>query len=85
MVITTSRAETLLGGMFFHRNTAPIITNRDAVILIDRDEDLIAYTSQSFIDRIIDHLIYQVMQRFDIGTAHIHTGAAPDSFKPSKT
>ncbi len=66
----------LLGRMLGHRNTTAIIHNSHAVIFMDRDLNFITRSSQCFVDRVIDDLVYQVMERFDIRTANIHARTA---------
>jgi hypothetical protein len=48
---------------------------------MDGHFDTVADTCQGFIDRVIDDLVHQMMQRFLIGTTHVHTRAAAYCFE----
>jgi hypothetical protein len=59
--------------MNVYRNTAPIIYHGNTAVWMDGDFYTVANPSQGFIDRIIYHLVNQVMERFKVCTADIHT------------
>jgi hypothetical protein len=69
-------------GMDVHRDTAPVIFDRDRAILVDGNQDMVARTGQGFVDRVIHNLIDQVMQGLQVGAAHVHAGAASNGFQP---
>src|SRR6185437_2451899 len=66
------------GGMDANRNPAPIVDDGYAVIVVDLDEDAVAITGQSFIDRVIDDFINQMMQPARIGRSDVHPRTRAD-------
>jgi hypothetical protein len=80
-VITTSRADFFICGCISTGMPRPLsstVTLLSAWMVISiRSQD----AGQGFIDRVIHHFINQVVQGFDVGAAHIHTGAAADGFQ----
>jgi hypothetical protein len=48
----------------------------DALIGVDDDVDAVAGAGQGLVDRVVDHLVDQVVQRADVGAADVHAGAA---------
>jgi len=65
-----------------NRNTASIIPHGHAFVFVNGDSDPIAFPGQGFINRVVNYLVDQVMQRFDVRTANVHTRAAADCFQP---
>ncbi len=62
--------------MDIDRDTATIILNGYAAVCVNGDDNLVARPSQGFIDRVIDNFVNQVVERFEISPADIHTWAA---------
>jgi hypothetical protein len=54
------------------RDAAAVIDDSDRVVHMDGDLDGVAVTRQSLVDRIIDHLVNQVMKPDIAGRADIH-------------
>jgi hypothetical protein len=68
----------------FHRGRHLDYGHRHAQYAAIRMNDNVnAFTNagQGLIDRVIDNFIDQVVQRFDIRAAHIHTRATTDGFQ----
>src|SRR5450759_392063 len=68
-------------GMDVNWNAPAIIFYHNAVIRMDDDRDPDTGSGQGFIDRVIHYFIYQVMQSFNVSTAHVHTGPPANGFK----
>ena len=66
----------LLFRMDVHRDTASIVYDGNAAVRMDDDFDTAAFAHEGFIDGIIDHLVYKMMKRLKIGTAHVHARPA---------
>ena len=47
---------------------------------MDRDSDILAVANQSFINRIVDHFIYKVMQSFFADVSNVHRWAPANRF-----
>ena len=70
------------GGAFFlvfrmniGRNAAAVVGHADRIVRMDDDGDFVAVTRQRFVDRVIDHLEYHVVQTGTVaGVADIHAG-----------
>src|SRR3989304_10551408 len=67
--------------MEIDRDAAPVVSHGYTAVLVDRDIDAVTYSRQGFVDRIIHDLINQMVQRLDIGAAHVHTWTPPDGFQ----
>ena len=61
-------------------NPAPIIGDAAGTIGLESDGDIACMTGHRFIDRVVDDFVDQMMQRIDIGSADIHTGAFAHGF-----
>ncbi len=48
---------------------------------VDDDFDAGADPGQGLVNRVIHHFIDEVVQGLDVGTAHVHAGAAADGFQ----
>ena len=68
--------------MDIHRDAAPIIHHGHTAVSVDDDVDAAAGTHQRFVNGIIHNLIHEMVKRFQIGPAHVHTGSAADGFQP---
>jgi ribosomal protein S19E (S16A) len=62
--------------MFVYRNAYTIVLNNNGGIAADSHLDAVASAGKSFIDRVIDDLIHQVMQRLGVRPTHVHAGSA---------
>jgi hypothetical protein len=58
-----------------------VVDDPDAAVGKDRDVDLVAVTGQRLIDRVIHHLVDQVVQAPLAGGADVHAGALANGFK----
>jgi hypothetical protein len=53
------------------------------VVDVDDDVDVRAVAGQRLVDRVVDHLVHQVMQAGAvIGVADVHAGALADALEP---
>ena len=68
-------------GMDIHRDAAAVIFDGQAAVGVDGDRDLVANSGQSFINRVINHFVYQMVKSFQIRPTHVHTWAAANSFE----
>jgi hypothetical protein len=64
-----------------YRDTPPVIDHRNAAVAMDVDFDPVAIARQSFVDRIVDDFVNEVVQRFDICPTHIHARATAYCFQ----
>src|SRR5262249_39707506 len=71
----------LRGGNFFavdihvvDRDAAAVIDNSDGVIEMNRDVDFVSVSGESFVDRIVDDFIDEVMKAEFAGRANVHGG-----------
>jgi len=69
-------------GVDIHRDAAAIIGDADKAVRLHLDFDPVGVAGERFVHRIVDHLGEQVMQRFLVGAADIHAGAAADRLEP---
>jgi hypothetical protein len=65
-----------------NRDTASLVANFNARVLVENDFDAISMTSKSLIDRVIDDLPKAVHQASAIGGTDIHTRPFTDSLEP---
>ena len=54
------------------RDAAPVIDDRDRVVDVDRDVDLVAESRQRLVYGVVDDLVDQVMQPRGSGRADVH-------------
>ena len=67
--------------MLVDRDAAAVVDDGHARIGVDDDIDLGAGSRQRLVDRVIDHLVDEMVQRFDVRAAHVHAGPASDGFQ----
>ena len=67
-----------------HRNAAPVVNNRNRVVHVNDDFHVVTETSQSFVDRVIDHFIDEMMQTALAGVANVHRRPFADRFNAFK-
>ncbi len=58
-----------------HRNAAAVVDHRDGVVDVDRHIDPRRVPGQRLVDRVVDHLIHQVVQSLLAGRADVHRRA----------
>ena len=62
-------------------DASPIVDDGDAVVLFDRHVNMVAIAGQSLIDRVVDHLVDEMMQAALRRAADIHARALSYSFQ----
>ncbi len=67
--------------MLGHGNTVAVVADAHAGVGVNGYLDAVAAPGQGFVDRVIDDLVGQVVERLDVGAADIHAGAAAHSFQ----
>src|SRR5699024_8473882 len=65
-------------------NTTPVVNHGDRIILVYRHMNIITKSCQSFINRIVDNLIYKMMQSSAGCTSDIHTRSFSDRLQTLK-
>ncbi len=70
--------------MHIDGDAAAVVFNCDTAVRMDAHIDLSAHPSQSFVYRVVNHLIDEVMQGLDVRPAHIHPGAPANGFQALK-
>ena len=55
------------------RDAASVVFYRDRIVLVDRNNDLVAYARKSFVDRVVHDFIDQMMQTARRGRTDVHT------------
>ena len=69
--------------MHVDRNTTAIVTDADGFVRVNDDGDVIAVPGQGFVDRVVDHLEYHVVQAAAvIGVANVHAGTLAYGIQP---
>ena len=59
------------------RNAAAVVDDRDRVVDVNRDVDLIAEAGQRLVDRVVDDLVDEVVQTGRAGRPDVHRRALP--------
>ncbi len=70
--------------LFLHdpdRNPAAVVGDRDAVVRVDDDRDVVAVPGQCLVDGVVDDLVDQVVQTARAGRADVHPGAFANGFE----
>ena len=70
--------------MHVHRNTTPVVHDSYRVVLIYSHVYVCRISGKSLVDRVVNHLIYQVMKTLHTNIAYIHRRALAHSFKSFK-
>ena len=60
------------------RNAAAVVDDRDRVVDVDRDVDLVAVAGQRLVDRVVDDLVDEVVQAGRAGRPDVHRGPLAD-------
>ena len=64
------------------RNPAAVVHDGDRAIDVNRDVDLIAESRQRLVDRVVDHLVDEMMQAGRTGRADVHRRPLADRLQP---
>jgi hypothetical protein len=65
----------LLRGMHVHRNATAVVGHRNRVVGVDGDVDGVTMARECLVDRVVDNLVYQVVEPILAGGADIHARA----------
>ena len=60
------------------RNAAAVVDDRDGMVDVERDVDLVAVPGQRFVDRVVDDLVDEMVQAGSAGRADVHRRALAD-------
>ena len=71
-------------GMLIDGDASTVVAHSDPAVGEQRHTDVRGVTGHSFIDRVVDHLVHQVVETALAGGPDVHTGALPNSVKPLK-
>ncbi len=63
------------------RDATSVITYGDAAIRVNIYLNAIAGACQRLIDRVVNHLVDEMVKRFDVCAAHIHSGSASNGLQ----
>ena len=70
--------------MIVGRDPAAIVNDTYGIIFKDGDVNPVAIACKGFIDAVIHHFVYKMMEPGLSGGADIHARPFPDSFYPAK-
>ncbi len=62
----------------FHGDASTVVGDSAAAVLQQRDDDLVAEARHSLVDRVVDHLVDEVVETSEAGGADVHPGAEPN-------
>ena len=70
--------------LLHHRDgdAAAVVDDRDRVVGVDRDVDLVAVAGQRLVDRVVDDLVDQVVQPARAGRSDVHARPLADGLEP---
>jgi hypothetical protein len=68
-------------GHVVHRDAAAVVDDGYRTVHMDRDVDLRAEAGQGFVDRVVHHLVDEVVESLGPGGPDVHAGAFPDRFQ----
>ncbi len=71
----------LLLGHLRDGDTPAVVGHGDRVVGVDRDVDTAAEAGKRLVDRVVDHLVDEVVQPPDPGGSDVHAGALADGFE----
>src|SRR5439155_25097008 len=63
-------------------DTAPVVTDRAGAIGVHDDLDRIAEPGESFVDRIVDDFVHEMVQAIGARVADVHRAALADGLQP---
>ena len=73
----------LVVGVHIGGDSAAIVGDRDGIVGVNRDHDLVAMTSQGLVDRVVDDLEHHVMQPGTVaGVADVHSRPLAHGLQP---
>ena len=72
------------GGVFQHGDAHAVVGDGDAGIGVDDNFDTVAAAGQGFVNGVVYDFVDEVVEGFDVGTAHVHARAAANGFQPFK-
>ena len=75
------QGRTSLFFVHFHRDTTAIIRNGATQVIVQGHMDFCAEAGQGLVDRVVHHLVDQVVQAPFPGVADVHGRALADRFK----
>ncbi len=67
------------------RDAAAVVAYGDGVVLVDRHVDVGAIARQRLVDRVVHHLVDQMVETLLADVADVHGGALAHRLKPSRT
>jgi hypothetical protein len=67
--------------VFVDRNTSSVVNDTNGPVGLHEDLDVVTVARESFINRVVDHLVNQVVQTPWPGGANVHAGALSNGFE----
>jgi hypothetical protein len=64
------------------RDTSPVVGDRDGVVRVDDDLDLVGLAGEGLVHGVVDHLVDQVVESTGAGRADVHARPLPDGLEP---
>jgi hypothetical protein len=61
-----------LRGVDVHREPAPVVDHGDRVVRVDGDVHAVGVTRECLVDRVVHHLVHQVVEAPRTGGADVH-------------
>ena len=61
-----------------HRDATPVVRDRDRVVRVDHDVNMVAVARERLVDGVVDDLVDEVVQTADAHVADVHGGALAD-------
>ena len=68
--------------MEIDRDAAAVVDDRDGVVDVDGDVDLVAEPGERLVDRVVDDLVDEMVQPRRAGRADVHGRTLADGFEP---
>ena len=68
-------------GVQINRNATTVVDNRNGVVLVDGNLDMIAKAGKRFVYRVVDDLVHQMVEAARTRRADVHARAFAHSFK----
>src|SRR5262249_6348389 len=75
------RGRLLFLRVLFNRNSPPVVDDRDGMIEMDADGNLIAIPRERLIDAVVHHLVDELVKSLHRGVSDVHGGSLADSFQ----
>ena len=64
------------------RDAAAVVGDGDGVVRVDRDLDVVGLAGEGLVDRVVHHLVDQVVQAAHTGRADVHAGTLAHRLEP---